>query len=135
MLSWQPWEAISAGPTAVPSAADGDQLSACKDGRCEVVVTLLSTIQLNSETNLYAVAVSSIDNDEIRLFISMRGDNSFGCDDDDRCQVSTQGRSGQNPPWVRFSAHPGAHLTVAKLNIQVIAVLDEKAVLRLTLGQ
>lgn len=125
----------AAAATGLPPAADGSRLSACKDGRCEVVVSQEKTITLNRSIGLYAVAVSRIQGDEIGLFASMRSGGSFACDGDPRCQVSVQGASGQLPPSAQFVAHPGARLEVAKLRIEVVAVADDEAVLRLSTGK
>jgi hypothetical protein len=119
--------------TALPAAADGTRLSACRDGRCEVVVTADKAIQLDDRFGIYALHVVSVQDDEVALFAPMiGGGGSFGCDGDDRCQVSVVGASGEYPANANLTAHPGARLAVGKLRISVLAVAQRKAVLRLT---
>ena len=127
--------AAPSAPAVLPKAADGKRLSACRDGRCEVVVSAKKSIELSGSLGLYAVAVHQVKGDEIGLFASLRGGGKFSCDGDEECQVSVQGASGQYPASAQFTAHPGARIEVAKLRIQVVAVVDKQAVLRLTRGK
>ena len=124
-----------AAPAVLPKAADGKRLSACRDGRCEVVVSAKKSIELSGSLGLYAVAIHQVKGDEIGLFASLRGGGKFSCDGDEECQVSVQSGSGQYPAPAQFTAHPGARIEVAKLRIQVVAVVNKQAVLRLTRGK
>lgn len=124
--------AAASAPAVLPAAADGKRLSACRDGRCEVIVSAKKSIELSGSLGLYAVAVYQVKGNEIGLFASLRGGGKFSCDGDEECQVSVQGASGQYPASAQFTAHPGARIEVAKLRIQVVAVVNKQAVLRLT---
>ena len=124
--------AAASAPAVLPAAADGKRLPACRDGRCEVIVSAKKSIELSGSLGLYAVAVYQVKGNEIGLFASLRGGGKFSCDGDEECQVSVQGASGQYPASAQFTAHPGARIEVAKLRIQVVAVVNKQAVLRLT---
>jgi hypothetical protein len=75
--------------------------------------------------------VRTIRKDEISLSAAVRGNGAkVACDGDDRCKVAVRADSGRTSAG--FTAHPGAQLLVAKLDLKVVSVADGQAVLRLT---
>lgn len=122
----------SPSPTnaGLPDAADGSRLSACRDGRCEVVVGAEKTIQFDRRLGLYSLTVFRVEGDEIMLNVAMRDGGNFACEGDDRCEVSIQGGSGGGSG--HFTAHAGARLLLAELRVTVVAVAEGRAVLQLS---
>jgi hypothetical protein len=115
------------------AAADGTRLQACADGACEVLVKQGSKINLNKSLGLYALTVRTIRNDEIGLSAGVRGAGAkVACDGDNRCKVSVRADNGRTSAG--FTAHPGAQVLVAKLDVKVVAVSGGEAVLRLTVS-
>jgi hypothetical protein len=98
-----------------------------------VLVKQGSKINLNKSLGLYALTVRTIRNDEIGLSAGVRGTGAkVACDGDDRCKVSVRADNGRTSAG--FTAHPGAELLVAKLDVEVVAVAGGEAVLRLTVS-
>lgn len=118
-------------PAGLPDAADGSRLSACRDGRCEVVIGEEKTIQLDQRLGLYSLTVFRIEGDEVMLAAAMPGGGNFACEGDDRCEVSIQGGSG-GVGTGHFTAHAGARLLLAELRVTVVAVAQNRAVLQLS---
>lgn len=102
----------STGPT-LPAAADGTDIHACYDGRCEVRVRAPQRIPLSSKTGFAKLTVTSI------TAQGMRVDT-----------VGTNGSTGQ----ATVSAQGGGYAiaTLNGLQIATLGVLDGVAVIRLS---
>lgn len=114
---------------AAPTAADGTNLSACKDGRCEVEVTHPVKIPIDRRRfKVDLVRVKSIKDDEISFSISTLPPSTLGCNGDDNCHTRV---AFGTPDTGRVTAHAGAVVTANRIAIRVMSVGNGSAILRL----
>jgi hypothetical protein len=121
----------SADPTAptasLPPAADGADLKACEDGRCEVLVDRPTTVSIGAGLDVEGVIVEAFEQDTVKLAIVASQVYSLKTDGEDPSRI----RSGIGlTPTVTGPA--GTSITANRLRIEVVAVADGAAVLRMT---
>jgi|GEM_PF-6940678 hypothetical protein len=100
------------GPT-LPAAADGTDLHACYDGRCEVRVRAPQRIPLSPRTGFARLTVTSITAQGMRIDT-----------------VATNGNTGQATVYAQGGGY--AIATLDNLQIATLGVVDGVAVLRLS---
>jgi hypothetical protein len=118
--------------TAPPTAADGADLAACVDGTCEVIVAPDAVVDTGQNFGVYPIRVGPIGADDVLLVVAMINGGTFGCDGDDRCGVSVTGQTATEPAIAQVTVHAGAQVTAVGLTIDVVAVSDGHAIIRLT---
>lgn len=120
--------AATTPPTApLPRAADGSNLDACEDGRCEVLVDKATTIPIDARRlDVDGLRVESIEQDTVKLAVIASELYSFSTDGDSSRIVSQMGLTpGATGP-------AGTVVTANRLRVEVVAVANGAAVLRLT---
>jgi hypothetical protein len=119
----------STPPPPPTTAADGGNLAACADGTCEVRVGGQATIPVNPALGVNTVMVMSVTGDEVSATVTFSsGSLVVDCTGDPRCGTSVV---GSTPPAAFLTGHRGAVITVNQLVIEVAAVADGAAILRL----
>jgi hypothetical protein len=129
----EPTPTGSPAPSPTPSApastaADGTDLGACEDGTCEVRIDSSSSIELDGGLTVESLEVASIDDTTVALRLEgvPGGGISSGCvSTGGTCDISSTGESAE------ASLSPGSVLTVNELAIEVVAISDGAAILRL----
>ncbi|MFI7452919.1 hypothetical protein ACIBQX_35920 [Nonomuraea sp. NPDC049714] len=97
--------------TPLPKAKNGTKLRACRDARCEVLVSDGQTIKLNDTWGLWPVKVTV---------------------EDDSVTFSTGTASGMQVTMSEQTPDQGGPSTVDGLDFEVLAVQGKKAVIRIT---
>ena len=117
-------------PSASPSAADGTNLRACRDGSCEVEVKRPATIRTDEEKlDLSSIKVTSLADGEISFRMTLAsGQFDFGCDADPECNTSVVGLGSG---VAHVTAHPGAQIKANGVKIEVVTATKTSAILHL----
>jgi hypothetical protein len=124
---------VPAAPSTLPVPADGTTLTACADGTCEVRVDGPVSIRVPSKFKVGPVSVTSVGNGVVSLAITVLGSGfSLSCDVPDTCEASVVGSSAQSPAMGQITGRTGARATINGLVVEVVAVVDRSAVLKLT---
>ncbi len=123
--------AVSSSPP-VPVAADGTNLGACTDGTCEVRVDRPASIPLAGRFGVAQLRVEVIGPATVtfRMVDAPGGGTSFACDHPS-CSMSVVGQSAAAPAMATGSAGLGARLTMNRIRVELAAVSDGYAILRL----
>jgi hypothetical protein len=109
----------------LPPAADGSNLAACEDGQCEILVAGPTTISVGAHLDVDGLHVESIEQDTVQLAIPASQIYSLSTDGDSSRIVSKLGSTpGATGP-------AGLVFTVNRLRVEVVAVVNGAAVLRL----
>jgi hypothetical protein len=111
-----------ASPAPLPPAADGDDLSACADGTCEVRVVAGSVVPLPRRSGITA-RVAAVDASEVALSGTSRG-GDYECQ---RCEMSVN-FDAENSFDVKLSA--GGDLRMGGVVVEAVALDTDAAVLR-----
>ena len=134
----------SSSPSASPSAAsivpvDGTDLDACVDGACEVEVEASAgaaeEIEFDARVGIDTLYVHRIEDGEIGFIAIMTAtDLAFTCPDDETlvCEGAFTGsRSPDGPKTANVTAGLGARITLNDFALEVLAVDDDRAVVRI----
>jgi hypothetical protein len=115
----------SAGSSVLPAAADGTDLAACADGRCEVQVGASAKIPVPRRLDVTGVRVRSIDSDTVTIVGRLLGNRQSGFCTGVSCSSSGSGDG--------FQLELGADSTGSEngLSITAVAIDGGRAVLRL----
>jgi hypothetical protein len=118
---------VTTAPSAPsPHAADGSNLAACKDGRCEVLVDGPTTISIGTRLDVDSLRVESIKQDTVKVTVTASNYYSITTDGDSSRIITAMG------PTPGVTGPAGTVLTVNRLRVEVVTVVDGAAVLRLT---
>jgi hypothetical protein len=125
-------DSTSATPTpASPtpqSAADGTDLSACKDGTCEVKVTRPVNIRMDVRRfKVGTVRLMSIKDDEVSFTITLPASGQFNFS----CESTIVGATAESPAMGHVTGHAGALITANRITIQLVSIGNKSAILRL----
>jgi hypothetical protein len=113
-----------ATPAGLPEAADGTDLHACADGRCEVRVAPAAQIPVPSSLWVGSLRVQSISSDEVTIVGRDVGNHHGG-----GCSGNCSG-GGSNDGF-KLTLGPGGSGSENKLSIALVAIGGGAAVLRL----
>lgn len=121
---------------APPPAADGTDLSACRDGTCEVRIDGAATIALDERYGLSGISVTSVANGAVLFTTSLTRSSSFDTDcpgPATTCasgSVTTVGKKGDDPASIQITAPVGYVSRFPALTVEPRAVVGSAAVLR-----
>jgi hypothetical protein len=117
----------ASAPVGLPVAADGQNVGACADGECEVLVIGPVTLPLPPGSAVTNLRVESIDGERVRLAGSFPGGRvtSSGC--------SVEVRSGTGGTGASFGGRCGreGRLMLDTLTVAVLAVEGGAAVVKI----
>jgi hypothetical protein len=114
----------------LPQAADGDNLSACQAGTCEVQVTGPVAIPISARFQLHNLRVDSIGPDGV-TWVATLSDAVTGASNQGFCSMEMDSGSATEPATLRATCHSGAEVDLPRIALQTVAVSDGGAVIRL----
>lgn len=118
-------ESSAAASPALPTAADGANLGACRDGRCEVRVRASAEIPVPRSLRVDSVRVQSVGADTVTIVGRYLGDQTGGFCTGVNCSSSGSGDG------FRLTLGPDSTGSQNDLSISAVAVTGGFAVLRL----
>lgn len=125
-----PPKATSASPTpTLPTPADGTNRQACADGTCEIRVTKPVTVPLPARFGLGQLQVATVDDGTVTMVVTLTQSefsSDGGCGD-----TNFTGPSADSPGFGSITCHSGEKVTLNKMSLTVVGVLDHAAVLRI----
>ncbi|WP_157862307.1 hypothetical protein [Wenjunlia vitaminophila] len=127
-VSAAPTGAASSSPLPLPAhrAADGSDVSACGDGRCEVRVGPGTALPVPRRLDVTGLEVSSVSADRVGLTGQNLGNSSYGSCSGLYCHTSSSNGA------FRVTLGPRSTVIENSLRVEVVAVEDGAAVLRLS---
>lgn len=117
----------AASPTAL-APADGEDPSACLDGSCEIRVTAPVTVPLPAHFGVGPLTVTAIDAGTVTMVLPLTGSQLSKEGD---CSAGITGPTANAPAHVDMTCRAGANAVVNDMNLEVVAISDRSAVLRI----
>lgn len=118
-------ESSSSGPPVLPTPADGSNLTACRDGRCEVGVNASMKIPVPRSLRVDSVRVQSVGAHTVTIVGRYLGNRNGGFCTGVNCSSSGSGKG------FRLTLGPNSTGSENDLSITAVAVNGGVAVLRL----
>jgi len=114
----------------LPRAADGDNLSACQAGTCEVQVTGRVEIPIDPRFQLRNLRIDSIGPDGV-TWVATLSPAVTSASNHGYCGMEMDSGSATEAPTLRATCHAGAEVDLPSIALGTVAVGDGGAVIRL----
>jgi hypothetical protein len=125
-----PTPVATSSSAALPSAADGTDLAACRDGSCEVTIEGAASIPLSPRfgvTAMRATVSAGVVNLDLRF--PTNGSASVDCTGDPRCSTTIEGDTHETTGSA--IGHRGARIVAGHISVLIIAANGGGMVLRI----
>lgn len=119
----------TASPTpSLPRPSDGTNARACADGTCEIRVSGPVSVPLPERFGLGSVEVVSVDDTTVTMIAPLTR-SEFSSDGG--CSSMITGPGANSGGHVSLTCHSGEKAVVNALDLEVVGIVDQAAVLRL----
>lgn len=111
----------------LPPAEDGNNVSACADGSCEIQISLPAEVPLDPRFDVRGLRVESIAPERVAIRAELAGGGEVATAS---CTQRTADATASTPASVTAECEPGGTLTLPRVSVGVAVIRGDAAIIR-----